>query len=100
MEKKVTIEEIIVKAADFFGIHHEHLTAKNREFDIVHARFITINYLIKTERFSLASIGRNLGGRTHAAIINARNRLKLMAERNPKVAQDINDLNKWMKSKC
>jgi chromosomal replication initiation ATPase DnaA len=85
-------------ASDFFGIDSEDIKRKNREPDILRARFIIVDYLIRLKKYSLVCIGKAIQ-RNHASIINVKKRIGVFIKNNPDMEQDINEFNEWMSSK-
>lgn len=97
-QRVISLDQVIDYAADFFGVNVEDFFSKRRFPDLVRAKFITIDYLIRMNKYSLKGIGNALN-KNHASIINARDQLPEMLKKYPEMEQQISDFNEWMHHK-
>ena len=76
--KDINVDSIKKMIADYFGITVKMLEGKRRKKEIVIPRFIAMYLSRKYTNETLKSIGAMFGGRDHAAVINACNRVENM----------------------
>jgi len=74
--KDLTAENIKKQVAAYFNITVKMLESKRRNKEIVHPRFIAMFLCRKYTGETLQGIGRSFGGRDHAAVINACNKIE------------------------
>lgn len=94
----VTLNQLVDFAADFFGVDVEDFIGERKFPELVSARHITINYLIKLKKYSLKAIGKSFN-KDHTTIISARNGFKKRQNKYPEMEQQIIDFNEWMNHK-
>ena len=71
MTSKQDIKQLLRTVADYFGIPAEELTNKKRDRKTTLARHVAIYLLREGYNCSLSEIGKELGGRNHATILHA-----------------------------
>ncbi len=71
MTSKQDIKQLLRTVADYFSIPAEELTNKKRDKKTTLARHIAIYLLREGYNCSLSEIGKELGGRNHATILHA-----------------------------
>lgn len=88
-QKRVRIEDIQKVVARHYNVSKNDLLSNRRTRVIVHPRQISM-YLAKhmTPR-SLPEIGRRFGGRDHTTVLHAVRKIENMAEKDPKLTQEI-----------
>jgi chromosomal replication initiator protein len=65
----VTLEELVITVADFYGISRDDLLGRGRNKELVHPRQVVM-YLAREElQLTLPQIGESLGGRDHTTVI-------------------------------
>ena len=69
------ISEIVDAAARQFGIGREELLARGRRADVSEARQVAMYLARELTDHSLPEIGRGIGGRNHATVLHAINRV-------------------------
>ena len=84
-QKVITISEMIRKASDYFGIPVEKIQSKNRDLYLVDARRMLSGLLFydNTYRLTKREIGRFMGNRDHATIINHLRTLTTICDTEP-----------------
>jgi len=88
----VAVEKIKGIVANYFNISPKDLAAASRKQEIVYARMITV-YLLRTVlNLQLKRIGECLGGRDHATIAHAYDKIANSIENDPMIKQDIDIL--------
>ncbi len=69
------IWRIKIAVAEEFGITVSELLSKARVADLCLPRYVAMGLMLEMTQMSLPAIGRQMGGRDHATVINGRNRL-------------------------
>jgi chromosomal replication initiator protein len=65
----VTLDELVMTVADFYGISRDDLLGRGRNRELVHPRQVVM-YLAREElQLTLPQIGESLGGRDHTTVI-------------------------------
>jgi chromosomal replication initiator protein len=65
----VTLDELVMTVADFYGISRDDLLGRGRIKELVHPRQVVM-YLAREElQLTLPQIGDSLGGRDHTTVI-------------------------------
>ena len=75
-QKSVTIEGIIGKVCDYYGINVESIQTKSRKHEIVLARQVSMFLAHKHLNLSTSKIGMYVGNRDHATVLHAFNVVK------------------------
>jgi chromosomal replication initiator protein len=70
-----SISEIVEAAAREFGVRREELLARDRRPDVAAARQVAMYLARELTDHSLPEIGRGIGGRNHATVLHAVNRV-------------------------
>ncbi len=90
-KRDITIDMIVEKACDFFGITEAQLVDKGRKANVVTVRQLVMFMAHKHTKLTDGRIGMRLGGRNHATVIHAvkqtQNRLSTDKDFQDKVAQ-------------
>ena len=89
--RKVTIDSIQRKVADFYDLRISDMTSRRRPKNIAHARQVAMYLSREMTKNSLVEIGEAFGGRDHGTIIHACKRVKnlLNTEEETKQAVDL-----------
>jgi chromosomal replication initiator protein len=88
--KRITIDNIIEKVADYYKIDVDTIREKNRRKEVAHCRQIAM-YIAKTlTNHSLKTIGLYFGGRDHSTVIHAINQVEKIRESDEKENRNIN----------
>ena len=89
---KVHIEKIKEIISSYFNINVKELSGPSRKQEYVYARQITV-YILKTKyNQTLNAIGSALGGRDHATIAHAFEKIHEATKNDPNVKDDIDNL--------
>ncbi len=70
-KKEITIKHIQKVVCDYFNISLEALQSRNRKREIVQTRQIAMYFAKKFTKYSLATIGAEIGGKNHATVLYA-----------------------------
>ncbi|MBI5242048.1 MAG: chromosomal replication initiator protein DnaA [Elusimicrobia bacterium] len=90
-----TIQQII---AEKYSVEVKDLKSKSRMSEIVFPRQLAMYLSCTLTEFSTPEIGKTFGGRDHATVIHARNKIKEMIERDPFFLEVVNRLIEQIKS--
>lgn len=91
-ESKITIEHIQRCVADFFGVKISDLRAKRRTSSVVTPRQIAMHLTRELTKHSLPEIGDFFGGRGHATVLHAVNKIKGRVDSDPKTRKQVEEL--------
>lgn len=86
------IEKVKTIVAAYFNINVRDLSASSRKQEIVYARMITIYLLRNVIKLPLKKIGEYLGGRDHATILHAIDKITKSLADDALVRQDVDHL--------
>ena len=75
-KRSVSVKNIIVKIADFYGVEESSMYAKTRKREIVRPRQIIMYILREDFHLSYPAIGSVFGGRDHTTVIHACEKIK------------------------
>ncbi len=70
-QKTITIDMVIDKACEYFGVSEGDIVAKGRKANIVAVRQLVMYLAERYARMTTGKIGLRLGGRSHATVIHA-----------------------------
>ncbi len=70
-KRELSIEYISKVVCDYFNISVDSMQAKTRKREIVQARQLTMYFSKNMTKFSLASIGAQVGNKDHATVLHA-----------------------------
>ncbi|HEX2233208.1 MAG TPA: chromosomal replication initiator protein DnaA [Thermoleophilaceae bacterium] len=91
-----SISEIVDAAAREFGVQRESLLARDRRPDVAAARQVAMYLARELTDHSLPEIGRGIGGRNHATVLHAVNRVSASLNSNPAVRSAVDNLRKQL----
>lgn len=94
----VRIETIQQIVAEKYSVEVKDLKSKSRMSEIVFPRQLAMYLSCTLTEFSTPEIGKAFGGRDHATVIHARNKIKEMIERDPFFLEVVNRLIEQIKS--
>jgi chromosomal replication initiator protein len=86
---KVTIEIIQKKVAEYYDLRVNDLTGKKRPKNIAYPRMIAMYLSRELTDSSLPEIGNAFGGRTHATVISAVNRIRKERAKDKKLDHSV-----------
>ncbi len=95
-DRRVTIEDIQRRVADYFNLRLSDMLAKRRSLSVVRPRQVAM-YLAKqlTSR-SLPEIGRKFGGRDHTTVMHAVRRIEELRQADSNIADDVDLLRRML----
>ncbi len=97
MPTAVNVDLIVDNVARYYNLPVDDMKSKKRNAGIVNARQISMYIAKQMTDLSLEEIGESFGGKDHSTVLYAVNKIEKMANRDPKLAQDINDLKENIK---
>jgi chromosomal replication initiator protein len=83
---------IMTTVANYYGINLEWLTDKRRDKKTALARQVTMYLLREHNHYSLAEIGKMLGGRDHTTVLHGCEKITAEIEVNPQLQNSIEEL--------
>jgi chromosomal replication initiator protein len=89
-----SISEIVDAAAREFGVRRESLIARDRRPDVAAARQVAMFLARELTDYSLPEIGRGIGGRNHATVLHAVNRVSAALHTDSAVSSAVDNLRK------
>ncbi len=97
-ERIITLEQILRKVSDFFGIKLSDLKAKTRTRAISFPRQIAMYLARQLTTASLLEIGRAFGGKDHTTVLHAVGKITLLLQEDPKLRKTIDTLTQGIAS--
>ena len=91
-ERKISIESIQKKVADYFDLRISDMKAKKRNKQIAYPRQIAMYLTRELTNLTLPDIGENFGGRDYSTVIHACEKIQKDLKRNQNVKNLINRL--------
>ncbi|MBU1062335.1 MAG: chromosomal replication initiator protein DnaA [Candidatus Omnitrophica bacterium] len=91
-ERKISIETIQKKVADYFDLRISDMKTKKRNKQIAYPRQIAMYLTRELTNLTLPNIGENFGGRDHSTVIHACEKIQKDLKRNQNVKNLINRL--------
>ncbi|MBI4352475.1 MAG: chromosomal replication initiator protein DnaA [Candidatus Omnitrophica bacterium] len=91
-EKKITIDLIQKKVAEYFEIRPSDMVTKRRLKNIVYPRHLAMYLSRELTHFSLPEIGEQFGGRDHTTILHGCEKIKKEIKKDPKFKSLIEKL--------
>ena len=93
----ITIDRIQKTVCDYFKIKISDLRVKNRSKSIAHPRQVAMYLVREMTDHSLPEIGNYFGGRGHATVIHAHNKIERSVLSGGKIQQVVEDLRELIK---
>jgi chromosomal replication initiator protein len=90
--EEVTPEKILDAVCSHFKQKKDDLVGKGKKADVVKARQICAFLLCDMLSMPLVAVGNFLGGRDHATIIYARDKIEKLIKLNERVAKEVDDI--------
>lgn len=88
----INTEYILSIVANYFNITSDEILSSKRTQEISYARHIAMYLMRECTGLSLPKIGKELGGRNHATILNGINNIKASMEKNEDTKKIIDEL--------
>ena len=83
-EKKITVDLIQRKVAEYFEVRPSDMTAKRRSRNVVYPRHVAMFLCREMTGLSFPEIGEQFGGRDHTTILHAYGKIKKDIKKDPK----------------
>ena len=96
--RKVTIEEIQKKVAEYFSIRLSDMSSPRRARAVARPRQIAMYLSKQLTSKSLPEIGRTFGGRDHTTVMHAVNRIDELSIEDSLLSDDIELLKRTLDS--
>jgi chromosomal replication initiator protein len=90
--RKQDIKELLYTVADHFGLTPEELIAKKRDRKTTLARHVAIYLMREGYNYSLAEIGKELGGRNHATILHGHEKITSQMSIDPVLSSQVAEI--------
>lgn len=95
----VNTEYILSVVANYFNVTSDEILSSKRTQEIAYARHIAMYLIREFTNLSLPKIGKELGGRNHATILNGINNIKASIEKNEDTRKIIDELVKNLENR-
>ncbi len=95
----VNTEYILSVVANYFNVTSDEILSSKRTQEIAYARHIAMYLIREFTNLSLPKIGKELGGRNHATILNGINNIKASIEKNDDTKKIIDELIKNLENR-
>lgn len=92
--RELSIEYISKVVCDYFNMSVESLQTKTRKREIVQARQITMYFSKSLTKYSLASIGAQVGNKDHATVLHACKTVNNLKDTDKNFRQYVEDIEK------
>jgi len=96
-KRELSIEYISKVVCDYFNMSVDSLQAKTRKREIVQARQIAMYFSKSLTKYSLASIGAQIGSKDHATILHACKTVNNLIDTDKNFRQFVEDIEKKLK---
>ncbi len=96
-KRELSIEYISKVVCDYFNMPVESLQAKTRKREIVQARQIAMYFSKSLTKYSLASIGAQIGNKDHATVLHACKTVTNLKDTDKNFRQFVDDIEKKLK---
>ena len=95
-EKKVTIDDIQRKVADYYGLKLGDMLSARRAIEVARPRQVAMYLAKKLTPRSLPEIGRRFGGRDHTTVMHAVKRIDELRAGDPELDGDVAQLTRLL----
>lgn len=96
-KRELSIEYISKVVCDYFNMPVDTLQAKTRKREIVQARQIAMYFSKSLTKYSLASIGAQIGSKDHATVLHACKTVNNLKDTDKNFRQFVEDIDKKLK---
>jgi chromosomal replication initiator protein len=96
-KRELSIEYISKVVCDYFSMSVDTLQAKTRKREIVQARQIAMYFSKSLTKYSLASIGSQIGSKDHATVLHACKTVNNLKETDKNFRQYVEEIEKKLK---
>ena len=94
VQEELQVEDIIHCVCNFYRINKNDLLGKKKNKEFVGPRQVCIYLISEMMNLPLVTIGQKMGGRDHATIIYARDKIADQIRQDPKFETEVNDVKK------
>lgn len=91
-QKKITVDIIQRKVAEYFEVRPSDMTAKRRSQNVVYPRHVAMYLSREMTSLSFPEIGEQFGGRDHTTILHAYEKIKKDIKKDPKAKSLVDKL--------
>lgn len=92
VQEELQADDIINCVCDFYGVSKADVLGKRKNREVVEPRQICIYLIYNMMSLPLMTIGQKMGGRDHATVIYARDKIAEQIKTDSKLAVQINDI--------
>lgn len=97
-KKSITIDEIIKKVADYYGIEVTAINTSSRKREVVLVRQVSMYLAKKYLDMSTAKIGQYIGKRDHATVLHACKAIANLADTDKQFRNELNEIDLSLQS--
>ena len=97
-ERKITIEEIKRRVADYYHLRMTDLVSARRARAVARPRQVAMFLCKNLTSKSLPEIGRGFGGRDHTTVIHAIKKIEELRATDAQINEDIENLRRLLES--
>ena len=95
-QEELQVDDIINCVCNFYKINKNDILGKRKNKEFTEPRQICIYLITELMNLPLVTIGRKMGGRDHATVIYARDKVFDLMKTDSKLAVEINDIKKML----
>jgi chromosomal replication initiator protein len=92
-KKTITIDDIIKKVADYYGIEVNAINTRSRKREVVLVRQVAMYLAKKHLDMSTSKIGKYIGDRDHATVLHACKTIENLADTDKQFRLELEDIN-------
>jgi chromosomal replication initiator protein len=94
----ITIDAIIKKVADYYGVEVESINTRSRKREVVLVRQVAMYMSKKYLDISTSKIGQYIGNRDHATVVHACKAIANLAETDKQFRNELNEIDLMLQS--
>lgn len=91
-KRTITIDEIVKKIADYYGVEAESINTRSRKREVVLVRQVAMYFSKKYLDMSTSKIGQYIGKRDHATVLHACKAVTNLAETDKQFRHELNEI--------
>ncbi len=97
-KKSITIDDIIKKVADYYGIEIAAINTRSRKREVVLVRQVSMFLARKYLDMSIAKIGKYIGDRDHATVLHACKTIENLADTDKQFRTELEEIDNALQS--
>ncbi len=97
-KKSITIDDIINKVSEYYGIEPEDINTRSRKREVVLVRQVSMFLAKKYLDLSTAKIGQYIGNRDHATVLHACKTITNLSETDKQFRNELNEIDLSLQS--